>query len=374
VKPGISPDTYFQVPANSYSRPVPTAADSWFRQHARDQVLLNLVRDVTQRVPLWRSRWLTMRRYDMHSGEGMPTAKALRAKLNEDLAQPLSWPEIVALAQRSPRDRLLELRARGRRPPSPRARRLLVFYGLRKVALALGAETLTADQYRRGRLRVMRKVPGSAKQPEWLPTVDDVLAAAGNWEGALRIAKLQPTPDRPPKKIRATDSGMAIPEAVARFCELNDFLPSRTTLEQFMADCGARLANQRPGVPWSEYLNDAAALMQARGQAAPRVKPRSGRQVEYRLPRGGSISGAPQARSYRSGTVTLPRCEAALKEFLRGRDPRQATRAKYLRWQVGTEWPAPSSFRQYGGFADVRRRVLTLNPWLPSQPPAEGSQ
>jgi hypothetical protein len=283
----------------------------------------------------------------------------LRAILNDGLGAPLSWQEVVELSTQDHKARLMELRRRRCLPTSPLNQRALVHLAVRIVARALSARTLSEADYERGRQRV-RRARGS-RPAGLLPPADELKTlAAGPWRDVLVIAGLELTAGRPNVSVDGREPGLPISEAAAFFCTLNGFLPSRTTLEDFMAACNARLANQQRGRPWASYLDEAREALRRAGRRPPESGPRPGRPISYRLPADRVVPGAPPARENRRLPATRHRCVEGLRQFVahQHRAGLHADRPAYSDWRRGKAWPAPSSMDQWGGFAVLLGQVL----------------
>lgn len=317
-------------------------------------------------------RLLTTRDFDYYRPSGVPAAKVLRETLNDDLTAPLGWQHLVRLSLLDHPARLRVLQRCRQVPYSPRQRRLLVLLAVRKAAVALDTDTLSEEQYMRVRRR-LRRLPPHQQTAVWLPTAGGLQRLVeGDWSDVLtaaRLPTLAPGARQPPEPPNL--QGLPIVDAVVCFYRINGYMPSRTTLEDFMADCNARLANQQRGVPWAAYLQQARDRLQAEGRAVGSRGPRPGQAVIYRLPPGSVVPGAPPARRNRKTTVTRLRCMTALRHFVveQRRAGRPVTRAEYLVWRRGTDWPAPSSFaKRGGGFGHMLKQVAGRSEWVPHTP------
>ncbi|MGO9976674.1 MAG: hypothetical protein ACLP01_28485 [Solirubrobacteraceae bacterium] len=209
-----------------------------FREYMLKLVLLNVVRDIAQCVRRSQPWTLPMSRFDLHRPYGVPSAKIVRRRVNEHLARPLSWGEIVLLSLQPTRKRLLLLRAGEPRAASSAAeRRALISGQARRVALALGVPTLSEDQYE----RASRAQVAGART---LCAAELKALAGGEWSAVLAAAGMPAARSTTP--VGAERSSPLHAKRTAMSNSSNAFCraPTRSSLT---ADSAGRQRSASPG-------------------------------------------------------------------------------------------------------------------------------
>ena len=177
--------------------------------------------------------------------------------------RPVPWPELLAGALRSSRNRIMWLSALRLEEARDDLTDELVAHALWLVATREGARTLTRRAYERRREELVaedRALHGDDGILErTLPTGNQILAYCDlEWENALKLAGMtsavrQPRPGRKPPPQRP---GMAVAEMIAIYAALNGTWPSKADARALRRQL--RRPHGRPGRP------DRAAAGQSR--------------------------------------------------------------------------------------------------------------
>lgn len=376
------------VPACAYRREVTTALAhdprGRFRSAWRDDALLDILIPVARTVNGHHPTRVTMQAWDAQRGPALdiaeperwpPTARAIVMRLNSRGPRHLTWRHWLEIARGDAAQRRAALTAQQRSEATCPLSDARVRYALQRVARHLAVETLTPDEYDQGcnelagrDRRRRRGEPG--KLVELLPTSGQ-LQQGRAWRSALRVGGLQlPAPrERRYHSGAIHAGGMPQVDAQLAFFSVNGRLASLKTLQRFMSDCGAALADWLDDRPYSDCYDEAERRLRQDGHQDPVERPRRGyhsgpgRPVTYELPPGRVIPGAPPSAAAPGVKLTADerrehlrgRCLDGLRAFLDWlaveRPGVRPTQKRYLIWRRGTRWPAPSAFQQFGGFA-----------------------
>lgn len=356
-----------------------------FRSDWSDDQLLDILIPVARAVNPGAPTSVAMRAWDRQRGPALgisdpeelpPTSRAIVMRLNSRGPRTLSWQQWLEVALKEGDERRQSLVAQQRSEAAERPSEARLRFACQLVAQYLGRDTLVPDEYDRGRVELIRRdrrrrqgMPGALA--ELLPTANQ-LQRGRDWREVLRVAGLRPP--RPRQRGRQGGEvhagGMSQAEAQVWFVRANRRYARAKELKSFMADCSASLAHWSAGRPWKECYDEAEALLRAAGDPVPADRPaaREPRKL-YELPPGGVIPGAPLNKAALRAAKTPEqrqaelrgRCIEGLRRFvawIAAEHPGvRPTQKRYLAWQVGTEWPAPNNFQQFGGFTALMAEV-----------------
>jgi hypothetical protein len=290
-----------------------------------------------------------------------PRAKRIAERLR------LSWPDVltVAHAPDAEQNRLLGLRTRAARADwlggDPVA---AVRPALRVVALRRGVETLTLAEY-----RAERNVILSADRARWmhggalrLPTDEQIIAVAGSWDAALRLAGLRALRERDTTE-RRSDAAPSLVDLLARFHNAHDFQPSARDLRAFA---------RGNGIPYPRHVQQGFSVAvtewrrqrQEQGLPKPRVVTRKGGRGR-KAPDYSANIGAARAGEKRRGQWKRYDCVAAVSRYLAQlRSAERSTERGYRDWAAaqphGTT-PAFATVQEHGGWEAMRRDAIARN-------------
>ncbi len=281
----------------------------------------------------------------------LPPAKRIAERLG------LPWREVVAVAHEpeARQNQLLAVKARGRAQDWLTAEYVCVV--LQLVAGRLGVDSVTTRDYRVERARLLAEDRARPRNGRWLLLPDDeqIIACAGSWDAALRIAGLNETIDRRPAEGQL--GAPTLVDLLERFHDEYGFRPSTRDLRAFARGNGVPYPSERTqrfGVAVAEWV----ASRRSRGLAQPRVVKRAGGRGN-RAPDYSRDVGAARPRERRRVKWTRAACAAAVAQYLAQlrRDERSTERG-YTDWaaaQPRGDAPAVATIQTFGGWEAVRR-------------------
>lgn len=293
----------------------------------------------------------------------LPRAKRIAERLK------LPWREVLAIAHalETEQNKLLGVRARG--TPANWLTREGMCSVLRVVALRRGVDTLTLTEYRAERGAML-----AADRARWMhggalrvPTDEQIVAVAGSWEAALRLAGLAPSAPRP----RSVDQVVLTRvEVIERFHEHYGKRPSRPELEAFARGNGLPMRAER-NRKWSvivaewERRRREQGLPPARVDLRPPGRPTPKRARTRTADYGKDVGAARRGEHRVMGKWTRANCAAAVARYLAQlRTHERSTERGYTDWAAtqprGTT-PALATVQEHGGWETVRREAIARN-------------
>jgi hypothetical protein len=293
----------------------------------------------------------------------LPAAKRIAERLG------LSWRDVLAVAHspETEQNKLLGLRTRADR--ADWITREGVCSALRVVALRRGADTLTLSEYRAEHQAML-----AADRARWMhggalrvPTDEQIVAVAGSWEAALRLAGLTRSAPRPRVVQQVVLTRV---EVIERFHEHYGKRPSRPEVEAFARGNGLPMRAER-GRKWSVIVAEWERLRCERGLPPARVDPRppgrpTPKRARTRTAAYGEDVSAARLGEYRViGKWTRANCAAAVARYLvQLRTNERSTQRGYTDWTAtqprGTV-PMMSTIQEHGGWETVRREAIARN-------------
>ena len=212
----------------------------------------------------------------------------------------MSWREVLIVAHEpeARQNQLLAVKAR-----VPRADWVTVEHVvavLHLVARRLGADSLTAGEYRSERARLLATERYRPRNDRWLLLPDDeqVIACAGSWDAALVLAGLAGAQDG---ASRSRPGAPTLVDLVERFHDEHGFQPSARDLRAFARGNGVPYPSERAqrfGAAVAEWV----ASRSARGLPDPRVSRASAAVASARPTTRGTLARrSPASADARSG-------------------------------------------------------------------------
>lgn len=293
---------------------------------------------------------MSQRRWDQareQSGRfaGLPLARDIARRLA------LPWREVLLLAHAPTEQHAHRLGRAQTRPEQDWLTDEHIAYALRTIAARLGTDTLTPAQYRAERARVL-----AVSDTRWLhgrrlrlPTDEQIRLAAGDWDRALALARLDRRPGRGDQGYgrHALTTG----ELLERCYQAHGTEPSALELRRFAT------AN---GIPWNPdkdrtWLQSLAAWKDDRrtqGLAVPDGPPPRHARPDYTRPVGAALPDEQRRRTWSNINDCLPFVIAYLEQLPPGA---RSTKLGYADW-TRTQPNAPSSscLDQHGGWGRLR--------------------
>jgi hypothetical protein len=273
----------------------------------------------------------------------------------------LQWREVLALAHapETEQNKLLGVRTRAARVDwltwdDARS-------ALRVVALRRGVDSLTLAEYRMERNAIL-----AADRARWLhggalrlPTDEQIIALAGSWDAALRLAGLKTASES--RSIRQQGPSR-LADLLERFHDYYSVQPSVRNLRAFALGNGIPypMHKQPFGVAVAEWV----ASRRARGLPEPRVVTRVGGRG-HKAPDYSVDVGAARVGERRLAKWTRADCAAAVARYLAQLpNGARSTERGYSDWAAtqpqGTA-PAMSTILALGGWEAMRRDVIARN-------------
>jgi hypothetical protein len=285
---------------------------------------------------------------------GLPAARDIARRLV------LPWREVLLLAHTPTEQHAHRLGRAQTRPEQDWLTSSHIAYVLRVVAARLSAGTLTPGQYRAERARML-----AVDQTRWmhgrrlrLPTDEQIRLAAGDWDRALALARLDRRPGRGDQGHGRRALGTV--ELLERCYAAHGTEPSALELRRF-----AR-AN---GIPWRPdrdrtWLESVAAWKdecRTRGLPAPDGPPPRHERPDYGQAIGAALPGESRRQDWSDINACLQYVLAYLKQLRPGA---RSTKLGYADWaHAQADAPAYSCFDQHGGWGRLRalahERMLT---------------
>lgn len=161
-----------------------------------DDELLAAVRAVALAVGANAPERLSQPRFDRERATvideypGLPTARAIYMRLNSGTSGRISWESIVRGALAGGASAQQTIVAGRRSTPMVPVDRRVVFFALTLVARELGVRTLGPDRYDATASALRRTRRGALAS--LLPTANQLISYAGDWDMALELADLEP--------------------------------------------------------------------------------------------------------------------------------------------------------------------------------------
>jgi hypothetical protein len=252
--------------------------------------LYELVRKAAFKAKPHHPEKLSVREFDRTVGSlgypDAPSARAICARLKR------GWPEIVELAIDNSASRQKIDAPTNRSEAEWLTVRHLVF-GLKRIALFKGVETMSAHDYD----LYLAEFVASRPEPAHVlgvaarfPTSGQILRIAATldvkadtpWDKALVYAGLKPVSKTTQK------TALTIVEAIDLYIEasLCEFYPSRDELERVRTELGVSVQKPEKGVPWSKSLEEALDRRKAAGLPVPTMKAATTTKPKLVLPPG----------------------------------------------------------------------------------------
>ena len=283
----------------------------------------------------------------------LPGAKRIAERLG------LSWREVVAVAHEpeARQNQLLSVKARERAQDWLTAEHVRVV--LQLVAARLGVDSVTTRGYRVERARLLVEDRARPRNGRWLLLPDDeqIIACAGSWDAALRIAGLNETSERRPAEGQL--GAPTLVDLLERFHDEHGFQPSARDLRAFARGNGVPYPSERSqrfGAAVAEWV----ASRQHRGLPDSRVIKRVGGRGN-RAPDYSRDVGAARLGERRRGKWTRASCAAAVARYLEQlRRAERSTERGYADWaaaQPRGDAPALATIQALGGWEAVRRKA-----------------
>jgi hypothetical protein len=281
----------------------------------------------------------------------LPAARRITERLR------LPWAEVLAVAH-EPEARQAQLVGVKTRA-SPAADWITaehVVAALQLVAQRRGADSLTTGEYRVERARLLEADRARWLHRRWLLLPDDeqVIAAAGSWDAALRVAGLETTTERGPSR---QTSAPTLADLLERFHDAHDFQPSSRELRAFARGNGVPYPSERAQrfgaavVAWRHQRRE-------RGLPEPRVVTRAGGRGNRARDYSADV-GAARTGERRRAKWTRASCAAAVARYLAQLpNGERSTERGYADWaaaQPSGTAPAMSTILALGGWEAVRR-------------------
>jgi hypothetical protein len=239
---------------------------------------------------------------------------------------------------------------------------------LRLVASRLDVDTVSLNEY-----RVEREKMLSADRARWLhgrrlllPTDNQIMAAVGSWDAALRLAELQAPRERGP--TRKKPNSPTLVDLMERFHDAHGFQPSARDLEAFARGNGIPYPGARPNNAFGTARREWRERRHTAGLSAPRAVRHNGgrgnKAPDYSADVGAALPG-----ERRRDEWDRDACVAAIGRYLAQLRPgERSTSRGYRDWASAQEHaPAMTTIQLHGGWETLRRQaqkhrvVLTLS-------------
>ncbi len=283
----------------------------------------------------------------------LPRAKRIAERLG------LPWQAVVAVAHEpaARQNQSLAVKARERAQDWLTAEHVCVV--LQLVAGRLGVDSVTTRDYRVDRARLLAGDRARPRNGRWLLLPDDeqIIARAGSWDAALRIAGLNETSER--GKGQNHPGAPTLADLLERFHDEHGFQPSVRDLRAFARGNGVPYPSER-AQRFGEAVAQWVASRSNCGLPEPRVVKRVGGRGR-RAPDYSTDVGAARPGERRRGKWTRVGCAAAVARYVAQlrRDERSTERG-YADWaaaQPRGDAPAVATIQTFGGWEAVRRQA-----------------
>jgi hypothetical protein len=283
----------------------------------------------------------------------LPAARQIAEELE------LSWREVLAVAHENEARQNQLLAVKSRVPAQNWLSEEHAVAVLQLVARRLGGESLTTGRYRVERARLL-----AGDRARWmyggsllLPDDEQIMAFAGSWDAALRVAGLKAPGGR--TLTRGQPSAPALVDLLERFHREHGFQPSARELRSFARGNGVPYPSER-AQGFGTAVADWRSSRRAHGLPEPRVIKRVGGRGK-RAPDYSQDVGAARPGEQRRRKWTRASCAATVACYLAqlGRGERSTERG-YADWaaeQPRGAAPAIATIQSFGGWEAVRREA-----------------
>jgi hypothetical protein len=318
--------------------------------------LLRAVREVAALASPEQPDAATQRAFDAarqrsHRYAALPAARQIAEELG------LSWREVLAVAYEPEARQNQLLAVKSRKPAQDWLSEEHVVAVLQLVARRLGADSLTTGRYRVERVRLL-----AADRARWmyggsllLPDDEQIMAFAGSWDAALRVAELKAPGEHP--LTRRQPGAATLVDLLERFHEAHGFQPSARELRSFARGNGVPYPSER-AQRFGAAVADWVSSRRARGLSEPRVVKRVGGRGK-RAPDYSRDVAAARPGEQRRERWTRANCAAAVARYLAQlRRGERSTERGYADWaaaQPRGAAPAIATIQSFGGWEAVRR-------------------
>jgi hypothetical protein len=321
-------------------------------------ILLRGVREVAALANPEQPDAASQRAFDAARGSSdgyavVPEARRIAEQLE------LSWREVLVVAH--------EPEARQNQLLAVKARELAQDWlteehataTLRLVARRLNVDSVTTGEYRVERARLLAADRARWLYGRWLLLPDDeqIIAWAGSWDAALRLAGLKTT--REHGQARRQPRAPTIVDLLERFHDEHEFQPSARDLRAFARGNGMPYPSER-GQRFGAAVAEWVASRRKCGLPEPRVVKRVGGRGN-RAPDYSRGVGAAQSGERRREKWTRASCAVAVARYLEQlRRGERSTERGYADWaaaQPRGDAPAVATIQVFGGWEAVRREA-----------------
>ncbi len=284
----------------------------------------------------------------------LPPARRIAERLG------LPWREVLAVAHEpaARQNQLLAVKARGRAQDWLTAEHVAVVLEL--VAVRLGVDSVPTGAYRVERARLLAEDRARPWTGRWLLLPDDeqIIACAGSWDAALRLAGLRVTCER--VQGRERPGAPTLIDLLERFHDEHEFQPSARDLRAFARGNGVPYPSER-ALRFGAAVAQWVVSRRVRGLPEPRVVKRVGGRGR-RAPDYSRDVGAAQPGERRRGKWTRAGCAIAIAHYVAQlRRGERSTERGYADWaaaQPRGDAPAVATIQAFGGWEAVRREAL----------------
>lgn len=197
---------------------------------------------------------------------GLPTARAIYMRLNSGTGGRVPWASIVRAALAGGVSAQQTIAATRRSAATVPVDRRVVFFALTLVARELGVRTFGPDGYDATASRLRRTRRGALAS--LLPTANQLVTYAGDWDMALELAELDPRPAAHARPAPVRPDTVSVSEALGLYLEHHGSLASKAELRWFSQAGGFALANDAAR-PWGEFVAELREVWTAAGRWCP---------------------------------------------------------------------------------------------------------
>jgi len=287
----------------------------------------------------------------------LPAARQIARELG------LPWRAVLAVAHEPEATQNQLLAVKARRTAQDWLSEEHVAAVLQLVACRLGTDSVTTSEYRVERAKLVTDDLGRPRNGHWLLLPDDeqIIARAGSWEAALRLAGLTVTRER--SALRERPGAPTLVDLLERFHDEHGFQPSARDLRAFARGNGVPYPSERAqrfGAAVATWVVSRHARGLSEPRAVKRVGGRGNRAPDYSR----DVSAA-RPGERRRGKWTRERCAAAVARYLAQlRRGERSTERGYADWaaaQPRGDVPVIATIQAFGGWEAVRREAQTLH-------------
>jgi hypothetical protein len=328
---------------------------------AEPLVMLRGVREVAALASANEPKCVSQRAFDAArepsaAHAALPAARQIARELG------LPWRAVLAVAHEpeARQNQLLAVKARERPQDWLAAEHVVAV--LQLVACRLGADSVTTGEYRVERGKLVADDRGRPRNGHWLLLPDDeqIIACAGSWDAALRLAGLRVTRERSARRERS--GAPALVDLLERFHAEHGFRPSARDLRAFARGNGVPYPSERTqrfGAAVAEWMASRCARGLPEPRAVKRVGGRGNKAPDYSR----DVSAA-RPGEHRRGKWTRASCAAAVARYLvQLRRGERSTERGYADWAAAQplgDTPAIATIQAFGGWEAVRRDAQAL--------------